>query len=239
MAQLQLTLRAFRRTKGLTSRDKKIPITIGILKRLKNELCKTSWPEGDKLKIWAAFTTAFFGFLRSSELCAPQPLSFDARSSCLLVDDIQVTSTAASVKIKTSKTDPFGISHTIYFAASGSSLCPVRTLYKHMAGSLRPNHPAFVFTDNTFLTRTKVTSIIQGLLGTSVNSNLLYTLHSFGVGAATSVAAAHAPENIIKLLGRWSSNCYTRHIRPVECSQAEENSLILRIHKSDIPTLHP
>ena len=47
--------------------------------------------------LWAAFTKAFFAFLRSAEFCVPQNNSFDPLS-CLLVKDIKVSSNGLCLK---------------------------------------------------------------------------------------------------------------------------------------------
>lgn len=49
----------------------------------------------------------------------------------------------------------------------------------------------------------KLCYIFQG----QMNLNILV------IGATTSAAAANIPDHLIKLLGRWSSDCYQRYIR--------------------------
>jgi hypothetical protein len=59
-----------------------------------------------------------------------------------------------------------------------------------------------------------------GLRGTKRRSEILqflghnsdkYNGHSFRIGAATSVASK-IEDHLIKVLGRWNSQCYTRYI---------------------------
>ena len=84
-----MTLQGIKRLKGASSHPNRLPITIDILKTLKDRLRILAIPEGDKLMLWAACTTAFFGFLRSAECCCPSKTSYDA-STCLLVRDILI-----------------------------------------------------------------------------------------------------------------------------------------------------
>ena len=75
--------------------------------------------------LWAAFTTAFFSFFRSSEFVSPLPVTYD-KSSTLLVQDIKLQNDAALISIKASKTDPFREGVTLYLAATGHSVRPVK-----------------------------------------------------------------------------------------------------------------
>ena len=128
MAQLHLLLRGIKRTLGNKGKRKQhLPITLPLLKSLKQYLEWLSIPKQDKLMLWAAFTTAFFGFLRSSEFVSPSPVAYD-KSSTLLVQDIKLQNDSALISIKASKTDLFREGVTLYLAATGHSVCPVKAL---------------------------------------------------------------------------------------------------------------
>ena len=83
----------------------------------------------------------------------------------------------------------------------------------HLSGS-NPN-PYFVFEDGSHLTRVKLASVISNLLKV-YNIEGDYTGHSFRIGAATTAARAGIPDNMIKTLGRWSSEAYRLYIRSSE-----------------------
>ena len=213
MKYLRMTVRGIKRVNGLTKREKKLPITIDIMKQLKNELRVSSFSDRDKLMLWCAFTLAFFGFLRSSEFCCPTSHTFDP-NSCLLVRDTNVSPTSATIMIKVSKTDPFHNGNMLRFVPSGTSICPVKALNKHIQSCKQPDMPLFSYEDNSFLTRQKLTETLQQLLHSNPQNEKLYTSHSFRIGAATTAAAANVPSWLIKRLGRWSTDCFERYIRP-------------------------
>ena len=216
MVNLHMTLKGIKRLKGAASRPNRLPITIDILKILKDRLRLSTIPEEDKLMLWAAFTTAFFGFLRSAEFCCPSKSFFDA-STCLLVRDISITENVLRIFIKVSKADPFKNGHTIRLVAANSSICPLRAMQKHLKNCRKSDEPVFSFTDGSFLTRQCLSKTLQQLLESTFPDVKQYSSHSFRIGAATTAAAADVPDWLIKALGRWSSNCYERYIRtPVE-----------------------
>jgi len=70
---------------------------------------------------------------------------------------------------------------------------------------------------NTFLKYLKDTLARLGYV------NNEYKGHSFRIGAASSAASAGVEDHVIQILGRWSSDCYTRYIRtcPSTLSKAQ------------------
>lgn len=106
MDRLRLLVRAIKRVKGQSALPKRAPITMDLMRLLKNNLCRSDRHESDKLMLWAAFTTAFFGFLRSSEFCSQKSRAYDPDVT-LLVKDVSITDSRAFINIKISKTDPF------------------------------------------------------------------------------------------------------------------------------------
>ena len=60
--------------------------------------------------LWAAYCTAFFGFLRSGELTVPSLAAYDPGAHFSYGDvrfNSQANPKVAQVRIKASKTDPF------------------------------------------------------------------------------------------------------------------------------------
>ena len=162
--------------------------------------------------LWSAFTTAFFGFLRSSEFCCLSKHSFN-RNSTLLLKDVSFVDNAVLIQIKVSKADPFRDGKQVRLAASGNSICPLRALQNYVRFCKDQDKPLFVFQNAEFLTRPEFTSIIRSLLGRDFPNLEQYSSHSFRIGAATTAAAADLPDWLIKDLGRWSSNCFEQYIR--------------------------
>ena len=56
---------------------KRSPVTLDLLRTIKQELRQADFPDKDKRLYWAAFTLAFYGFLRASEYTAPSQHSYN------------------------------------------------------------------------------------------------------------------------------------------------------------------
>ena len=110
-----------------------LPITIDVLKTLKSQLCRDpSFSPFEKRLLWAAFTIASYGFLRTREFA----------TAALIWQHIHLESDRYTVFIEQSKTDPFRCDHIITIYATGTSICPVRALrlYMEQAQHLKPIH---------------------------------------------------------------------------------------------------
>ena len=76
--------------------------------------------------------------------------------------------------------------------------------------------PLFYFQSGVLLTRSSVTKLLRD---SARSAGLPYRSlkgHSFRIGAASTAAAAGVPDWLIKVLGRWSSDCYQLYIRTPE-----------------------
>ena len=183
---------------------------------------------------WAAFTTAFFGFLRCSEYTAPSPSHFD-KDRTLLCSDLTIDGNGYWLHIKESKTDPFCLGVDLFLSRSHHSVCPVKALEKYMARSRSRalDLPLFSHADGPFLTPLRLTSMLRSLLHKLGYNEDQYAGHSFRIGAATTAAAAGLSDWLIKTLGRWSSDCYQRYI---QLNAKAISSVANALAKAHVPT---
>ena len=185
----------------------KLVLTITVLQTLKSQLrLDSAFSPLEKRLLWAAFTMAFYGFLRASEFATPS----------LKWQHVQRTGNAYTIFIEQSKTDPFRCGHSITIYASGTSTCPVRALrlYAEAVPQHQGNAPIFKGGRFSPLNRQQLTHTIRHLLqSTSYINKQYYSSHSFQSGAANTAAAAGLPDWLIKALGRWNSNAYQLYIR--------------------------
>ena len=211
MHQLRLLLWGIKRVKGISKRLPRFPMTITILKLLKTALNQTTLCNYDKHMLWAAFTLAFFGFLRSAEFCSPQAQCFNCHST-LLKSDLSLHQTSMSIHIKVSKADPFRNGTNIVVHATNTSVCPVRAM-THYLQHRRRGGPLFIFANGRYLTRNSLTDILRYLLSSVSLDTDRFSSHSFRIGAATTAAAAGVPDWLIKVMGRWASDAFQVYIR--------------------------
>ena len=164
----------------------------------------------NKFMLWAATTTAFFAFLRSSEFVSNTTKSYNTDTT-LLISDITITHQGATLKIKSSKTDPFRQGCHIKLCNINSLICPVQALKQYLA--TRPFTVGLLFTyaDKSFLTRRCLNTFLRSAIPSSKNAPV--SSYSFCIGAATTAAAGGIPWWMIQKLGRWNSDCYRTYIQ--------------------------
>ena len=189
---------------------KRIPVTLNRLKAIHTHLASKSWSFADKIMLWAAVTTAFFGFLRSSEYCSPQTKKFDPETT-LCFEDITYKHPNIYINIKASKTDPFREGCTICLSPSYADVCPVQNLLSYINSHPYKSGPLFTYADQTLLTRRRLNALLKDAIPSSPKAPV--SSHSLRIGAATTAAAAGFPRWLIQQLGRWNSDCFRVYIQ--------------------------
>ena len=166
--------------------------------------------------IWAAFTSAFFAFLRCSEFTYPGINQFcprfDLSTDCVSFLPSLASPQQMSVFLKASKTDVYRQGHTLVIACCPSLVCTVTAMRNYFLAA-RLHRPLFSFQSGRLLTRSAVVHLLQDA---SHPAGLPYKSlkgHSFRIRAASTAATAGLPHWLIRVLGRWSLDCYQLYIR--------------------------
>ena len=141
MPRLHYLLTAARRLQPAHTRPLRLPITPDILLYLFRQWY-TPPVSYDTRMLWAACCLGFFAFLRAGEFTCPSLSAY--LQAMLSPQDITVDNhenpTCVLVTLRSSKTDVFGVGHTLcVWAATGHFLCPVAALLSYLAS--RPSLP--------------------------------------------------------------------------------------------------
>ena len=130
--------------KGRNPRPR-LPITPSILRKIK-AVWLSKGVSADRLMLWAASTTAFFGFCRSGEVTVSSGSSYDPQTH-LSYSDLAVDQSSdpsmVSIVLKHSKTDQARKGMKIVVGKTGDDLCPVRALLTYL--NARGSHPGPLF----------------------------------------------------------------------------------------------
>lgn len=182
-------------------------------------LCSWLGPR-DFSMIWAAFTLAFFAFLRCSKLTYAGVHSFSSQFN-LTRDCVTFCPSLACpqhllVTLKCSKTDSFRAGQSLIIAFCPSSMCPVSAMQQYFLLAKLRSGPLFYFQLGCYLTRSSVMHLLQNSAQSAGLPHKNLKGHSFCIGAASAAAAAGLPYWLIKVLGCWSSDCYQIYIRTPE-----------------------
>lgn len=197
---------------------RKMPVTSLVLHKMCNLLKQGCFSPFIDCMLQCAFNLAFFGFLRCGEFTIKDKDTPGV--NIVTLNDISFCplSKYFCLNLKTSKCDPFnkGVEVKIF---ENCRFNPVQTMtsYKGLRvkqGALAQS-PLFIESefDSSPLSRFTFIKYLRDVLSRLGYEDSQFSGHSFRIGAATSAAASGVEDHIIKALGRWSSDCYTRYIR--------------------------
>ena len=127
--------------------------------------------------------------------------------------------------MKASKTDPFrqGITIPLFKLNSSSNLCPFTSLKKYVNKQCKlfvfknaPTDPLILTESGDALSRSNFLFHVKQILNRLGLDSTQFQGHLFRIGAGTAACTARLEDQLIKTLGRWSSDCYSTYIRTPE-----------------------
>ena len=210
------------------------PITASVLASLRPHLDLTTYKD---VTLWAAFTMGTYALLRVGEFTVrynpaeahsstreEQEATIlrwrhvawhDAEERPLSMVEGRLNGVPAGYRltIPASKTDPFRQSVTVHVFAPTAVRALQRLAEFKVPNAPYFNDPIFVTKDNRSpITRTYLIAELRNVLRTAGFNPDEYNGHSFRKGGAKTLAEAGIRDNVIKVMGRWTSECYQRYI---------------------------
>lgn len=213
--KLPYVLKGIQKLSPQHSRSQRLPITPNLLQQI-HSLWSKQPLTFDKVMLWAAFCTGFFGFMRAGEFTADVTECFSEQPH-LATRDVAVDShenpQIITIHLRRSKTDQFSKGTHIYLGRTQSTLCPVAAMLAYLV--IRPSTagPLFIFQNGSPLTRKKLVDHLRQAISQLGLDASGYSGHSFRIGAASTAATVGINDSAIQLLGRWKSPAFLAYIR--------------------------
>ena len=217
----------------LEGKDAKLPVTKIMMKHLKKNLLKVSWPRSEKRLFWAVATMAWSGSFRIHELCSRGAKEFDSQTTLLWKDvalgELKVGQTlvkSVSIHVKSPKVDRVGAGDNVEVFQLGNFMCPIAALAKYREESRLQEEselPVFRLDSGLCWTGTEMNRRLVVLtkdLESIVPGGLVRT-HSFRSGVPSEMARAGMDPESIQAVGRWKSDAYKAYVKLPVTRRAE------------------
>jgi integrase len=203
--------------RGRTFDDSRHPITGNILLKLIEMLPSVTASRYESCMFKAAFSLAFFGFLRLGEFT-----SYSKKPQAevtLLSTDVSVSRAAGRrvvvVQIRRSKNNQHGPAQQITIPSGRARYrCPVQAVVDYITARPQRAQAFLCHYDLTPLTRREFQRVLRKVAAAAGLREGHLTPHSFRIGAATEAASLGYSEVQIQSFGRWRSAAYRSYIRP-------------------------
>ena len=162
--------------------DKRLPITVPILKCLIVCIGHMDIPHYDKLLFKAMFLTAFFALLRVGEISS----TIYGSRNIILYQNVKLNfrkTRLSSVHITLhSYKHCNGQSSTLEFKASQTALCPVYALWTYLQARGNARGPLFLTSQNVPVTSLQFSNVLRSCIESLGLDPNLYTPHCFRIG---------------------------------------------------------
>mgnify|MGYP003891633467 CR=1 FL=1 len=205
------------------SKQTRLPVSPTILRVLKLEISRSTFPKRDKRLIWLLCSLAFHGSFRIIELLSKTKGSFDP-NFCLLGNDVLLKPlilnnspvSVLAVTVKSPKVGRPNSKDIIDVFPTNTDLCPVRA-YSDLAKSNpypNPNMPFFSLSNGSPYSSPEFNSHLKLWLSKYINPSFGYISgHSFRAGIPSILGSLGFSDSDIKLVGRWSSNAFQSYLK--------------------------
>jgi len=197
----------------------RLPMTIAVMKLLKNSISEGEMNLERKLLIWAVATLAFHGGFRIHELLCKQECSFDPDFT-LLTEDVQLSKSTGEqvpmlvVTLKCPKEDRTGRAVAVEVYQTGGQLCPVRAFLKWQRKTTsQRGQPLFRDETGTPFTGAKLNKSLKERLMSYISYGGKFTSHSFRIGLASTLAQQGLSDTEVAEAGRWSSRAFELYMK--------------------------
>lgn len=202
-------LKGYRKRGGAP--DRRRPVSYRLLEQVCDRLSLVCSSEFEVFLFRAAFSLAFFGAFRVSELVASNKKVVGG----LLRADVEVSTESLVCRLRRSKVDQWGKGSRVFlYCLVGSEVCPVLSVTRFLA--LRPEGPKglLVHQDGSALSRYQFLAVFRRCLRGLGLEDKEFCTHSFRIGAATEAARWGLDDTVIKRIGRWESSRFRGYVRP-------------------------
>ena len=196
------------------SKDARFPITFTRLKQLIPCLDLICNDSSEALLFKTAFTLAFFGFFRVSELLGQQQSLHRGRAG-IQRHNIQLSRDKVVIKLLGSKTDQQRKGQSVPLTQVGDApeVCPIRILLQYLQQRPKSEGLLLIHRNRSPLTRYQFQAVLKKaahFLGWPTHG---YSSHSFRIGAATTASMNGLPIATIMEKGRWKSGAVKGYLR--------------------------
>ncbi|KAI7941562.1 hypothetical protein MJO29_013636 [Puccinia striiformis f. sp. tritici] len=170
----------------------------------------------------------FWGMARISELTYNTPRGPLRKTSSVLVSDLMfervTNAVVATLAVRRAKTCIPGGIQFLALRSFPNMLCPVRALQRRLNKAKDQEASLFGYydTDGTRIHLTKMVVCHALSAIWTANGCTGISGHSFRVGGASFKNAIKTPIKDIRLLGRWTSDCYLLYLRQYSGKELED-----------------
>jgi len=208
MLRLKRVCDGVRRSKGEGLARTRLPVTVKLISKMVTVL---NWRLYDDRLFMAIVCVGTYGLLRSGEMFPDASLG----QVGLRWSDVVATKDRLSLRLATSKTDPWRKGATVELFRNNTMTCPLKAWHNyanHFATKPNPDENLFLNQERKPVNKTWIVAYLREVITKLGLNPSHYSGHSFRKGGATSLADAGVQDSVIKEMGRWKSGAYQLYI---------------------------